>query len=384
MGQIVLSFDKYCIRESLNEAYSEGVKLLQTALKNKGYGNLLGTSGPTKDGVDGFAGPKTIAAVKAFQGANQLDVDGIVGPMTASKLGIKPISLSKAQTTQTQTTQPKIQSQSIKTIPTLNYRQNIQPSVDNVDPNGAYSNKRNIENQRMTEVLKSIETNVQAANSKNSTKVTTQEIQATNDEGSWLFKYLGAPLRLLPLHIRAMIYYLGGRKAPMTSSELTKDEQTYLYTVAQKYGSKGFNYPLWKSIGATNLPTAISAQGIQQETAKLKQLNKNGSDSLILPNLAGQFMYTLGAISPGNIIQNGNTIIIKDNYDMNVVQGGKTKEDIFNGIAKTFKLWTAGESTLYSLIRNTISLREITGYIGYPIEFSLTLNTNPTKSVTAE
>jgi len=178
-------------------------------------------------------------------------------------------------------------------------------------------------------------------------------------------------MKALPLHIRAMIYYLGGRKAPMQSDELTPEEQKYLYEVALKYGKKGFDYPVWKSIGAAGMPTAITSQGIQAEAAKLKQAGTAQLASLVSPNLAGQFMYTLGAISPGGIVKSGNTITVKDNYDMNVVEGGQTREDVFKGIGQAFKLWTAGEASLYSLFRKTIALRELFGYKGYPIQFVL-------------
>lgn len=52
---------------------------VQTVLKKWGYytGN-----------VDGINGPKTIAAVKAFQKKYGLAVDGIVGPLTAAKMGL--------------------------------------------------------------------------------------------------------------------------------------------------------------------------------------------------------------------------------------------------------------------------------------------------------
>lgn len=54
------------------------VKAYQQALKNAGF-----DPGP----IDGIKGPKTIAAIKAFQKAKGLVVDGIVGPKTTAALG---------------------------------------------------------------------------------------------------------------------------------------------------------------------------------------------------------------------------------------------------------------------------------------------------------
>jgi len=62
------------LRRGASGAY---VKELQKALKAKGF-----NPGP----IDGQFGPKTEAAVKAFQRANHLAVDGIVGPKTWGKL----------------------------------------------------------------------------------------------------------------------------------------------------------------------------------------------------------------------------------------------------------------------------------------------------------
>jgi uncharacterized protein (TIGR02594 family) len=53
------------------------VKAIQGALNTAGF-----DPGP----VDGVRGRRTIAAIKQFQAANKLDVDGIVGPQTAAKL----------------------------------------------------------------------------------------------------------------------------------------------------------------------------------------------------------------------------------------------------------------------------------------------------------
>ncbi|MGN0788267.1 MAG: spore cortex-lytic enzyme [Candidatus Onthoplasma sp.] len=52
---------------------------VQTRLKKWGY---------YTGAIDGINGPKTIAAVKAFQKKYGLTADGIVGPLTAAKMGI--------------------------------------------------------------------------------------------------------------------------------------------------------------------------------------------------------------------------------------------------------------------------------------------------------
>jgi peptidoglycan hydrolase-like protein with peptidoglycan-binding domain len=50
--------------------------------------NALGAKPPLK--VDGIFGPKTLAAVKAFQKSHGLKVDGLVGPKTTASLRGKP------------------------------------------------------------------------------------------------------------------------------------------------------------------------------------------------------------------------------------------------------------------------------------------------------
>ena len=55
------------------------VRVLQTALKNNGYGYLA---------VDGLTGPKTKAALGDYQLNHGLAVDYIAGPKTLAKLGL--------------------------------------------------------------------------------------------------------------------------------------------------------------------------------------------------------------------------------------------------------------------------------------------------------
>ena len=61
------------------EAATADIKEVQTRLKKWGY---------YTGAVDGINGPKTIAAVKAFQRKYGLTADGVVGPVTAAKMGI--------------------------------------------------------------------------------------------------------------------------------------------------------------------------------------------------------------------------------------------------------------------------------------------------------
>ena len=60
----------------------DDVKMLQRALEKRGFS--VGASG-----IDGSYGPATKRAVTAFQKANGLTADGIVGRKTAEALGIK-------------------------------------------------------------------------------------------------------------------------------------------------------------------------------------------------------------------------------------------------------------------------------------------------------
>ena len=69
------------------------VKQMQKVLKQLGY--ELGNFGENKDGIDGIFGSVTQAAVRAFQEANGLTVDGIVGPETLKALKAATAELNK-------------------------------------------------------------------------------------------------------------------------------------------------------------------------------------------------------------------------------------------------------------------------------------------------
>lgn len=69
------------LKEKLIKVRGDDVKLLQTTLINKGY-----SCGA--DGADGIFGSNTDRAVRKFQAASKLTVDGIAGKNTITKLGL--------------------------------------------------------------------------------------------------------------------------------------------------------------------------------------------------------------------------------------------------------------------------------------------------------
>ncbi len=81
MAQVTVNMDTIDLRKADNSPVTgKHVDNLQGLLK--------ATRKPNQDPgpIDGKGGPKTKAAVVAFQGANGLDKDGIVGPLTWGKL----------------------------------------------------------------------------------------------------------------------------------------------------------------------------------------------------------------------------------------------------------------------------------------------------------
>jgi peptidoglycan hydrolase-like protein with peptidoglycan-binding domain len=69
-----------------NKYISTEIVDLQKALTALGYGQLLGTSGNNKDGIDGVRGPYTRNAIRSFQTDHSLKVDGDPGPETITAI----------------------------------------------------------------------------------------------------------------------------------------------------------------------------------------------------------------------------------------------------------------------------------------------------------
>ncbi len=97
---------KYLINNNLNENKEilnedETIRKVQELLKQKGYGALLGKTGPNKDGVDGVLGPSTRAAVREYQKDNGINPTGFPGRITKGKLGITGTNQTNQSASQT-------------------------------------------------------------------------------------------------------------------------------------------------------------------------------------------------------------------------------------------------------------------------------------------
>ena len=316
------------------------VEAVQQALVDAGY-----DIGPT--GVDGKFGRNTRAAVIKYQKANGIKQTGNVGPVTSGKLGVraltsgKPLDKTPVKPTDKKPITPVTTKKPINylDIKKLQYQDNA-PKSDYLGKGGQF--ERQLYGGSKEDFLKMKGTLAKIPPSKKSS---------------------------LPLHVRALMDYLNGRETPFTAADLTTDEQKFLKSVALPNAKKGLTYPLWKEIGAGNLPTSMTVSGSQKEKEKLN--NKGGEGSLLKPELAGQFMYTLGEISPPNIKVDPSkkTVTVFDRYDFNTQ--GKTKEDLMKSFSDQLSSFWKGDSTFYSVVRNAVAFKETGGYKGFPVNITV-------------
>jgi hypothetical protein len=332
----------------------EDATKIQQALKMKGYD--LGNFGPNKDGVDGNFGPATQRAIKDFQ----------------TKMGIKPTG-SVDQLTRNYLFAGFANSQFLNSLPGSVQRPGSSKSTGAKPQTTPSKTSGATSKSNLKDLMKTIDDKPTSDYLGKGGQFERQLYGGSKEDyikmRGTLAKIPAAKKSSLPLHIRALIDYLNGRETPFTAADLTKDEQKFLKTVAIPNAKKGLTYPLWKEIGAGNLPTSMTVAGSQKEKEKLT--NKGGQGSLVKPELAGQFMYTLGEISPPNIKvgPNKDSVTVYDRYDFNTQ--GKTKEDLMKSFSDQLSSFWKGDSTFYSVVRNAVAFKEAGGYKGYPVNITV-------------
>jgi peptidoglycan hydrolase-like protein with peptidoglycan-binding domain len=320
------------------------VEAVQQALVNAGY-----DVGPT--GVDGIFGRNTKLAVIKYQKDNGIKQTGNVGPITGGKLGVQPLTSGRPQVKKPVSPKPTTPISNKKPTVTQPSKVGIKPQFqkfDNIVQKSDYLGKGG-----------QFEKNLYGGRSKQDYLA----IQRT------IGKIPPSKKSSLPLHIRALMDYLAGRETPFTAADLTREEQDFLKKVAISNAKTGLNYPLWKKIGAGNLPTAMTSSGSKNEKEKLNKMG--GGGSLTNPGLAGEFMYTLGQIDPPaiKVSPDKKNVTLNDKYDFNTE--GKTKEDLLKSFAGAVGSWWTGDGTLYSAVRNAVAFRESGGYKGYPVNITV-------------
>jgi peptidoglycan hydrolase-like protein with peptidoglycan-binding domain len=322
------------------------VEAVQQALVDAGY-----DVGPT--GVDGKFGSNTRAAVIKYQKNNGIKQTGNVGPVTGGKLGVQPLTSGKPSQ-QTTTVPPKKNTQQSEkpktavkgqTIPTSKFKLN-DPKLMRPDMPSDYLGKGG-----------GFERNLYGGSREDYVKM--QQL---------LGKVPPAKKSSLPLHIRALMDYLAGRTKPFTASDLTKEEQQFLKNVAINNAKTGLLYKTWKSIGAGNLPTAMTTGGSEKEKEKFKTSNQG---SLTNPGLAGEFMYTLGEVDPPaiKVAPDKKSVTVRDNYDFNSV--GLSKDKVMQNFTDALSSYFSGKGTFYSIVRNAVAFKETSGYPGYPVNITV-------------
>ena len=343
------------------------VSAVQQALKAAGepYATLLGKTGQNGDGIDGKFGQNTRAAVRQYQKDKGIKQTGNVGPVTAGKLGVQALTSGKPTQPRTtpsgynlsQTTKAK----QPRTTPSgYNLSQTTKAQADTKKVNLKYPELYKPQANPSDYLGKGgeFERSLYGGRSKED-YIKMQE---------FLRQFPPAKKSNMPLHVRALMDYLGGRTEPFTSKDLTREEQQFLKNVAIQNAKTGLKYNTWKSIGAGNLPTAMTSAGSEKENEKFKNTEQG---SLTKPGLAGEFMYTLGEVDPPaiKVAPDKKSVTVRDNYDFNSVN--LPKEQIMQNFSDALKNYFTGKGTFYSIVRNAVAFKEMSGYPGYPVNITV-------------
>ena len=336
-GKIVLvsQADAHLIKSGAKPVTTgQSVKDMQSLLISLGFMSVSykDSAGKVRPSNDGTFGPKTKQSVIAYQTKAGLKPDGIVGKATISKL--------------VATVEPKQQQ----------ITQKIEKSAES---NPTWSDRLHQFSQEFTSA-------VQSAN---------QSIVNFWDEHNPFdaLKEIGHEVLLkLPLHLRGFFEYLVGRTEKFTEANMNPDELAALKKYATMRLGKGFSLDWWKTQTDELVHTARDVEGRKKEE-QVAGVPGAKEASLVAPSDVTRFAYFIGDVAPNNIIKQGNSIIVRDNYDMNYwdTKDPGNKEKLVKSLSTALSGYLKGEASAYSIIRSAASFREASGYRGYPVEIHI-------------
>lgn len=309
----------------------DDTKKIQQALKFKGYN--LGTSGPNKDGVDGFFGPATQRAVRDFQTKSKLNPTGRVDQATRNSLFAGFAN-----------------SQFLSTLPGASKPKSKSTSPTTKKPTSASSSPK------VSSSLKSVKTQSQDEPSffDKAVEFCTSPFKRLKDLVSSIDL---ASLSPAPPHWRAFMSFLLGREEPIKANFFKPEELKLISDRVNSYFPSNSNCK-------RNKKCYVSFYGDTNWSNV-----KSGKEKVVNPALKEAIGYTIGN---GQVIDNGNSYIVRDIYDFNNFKNNPqaySPEKANDTIKAALKKISCGN--YIQGIEELASFKQAKGYKGIPVEIEI-------------
>jgi hypothetical protein len=264
---------------------------------------------------DGVFGPETKRAIINFQKSKGIKQTGNVGPITAKALGVQPLtSATNQKLPTTATNKPKV---------------NVNAKVAPPKEDSWFDKAKNF----CLSPVKRME-----------------EFKDFIDSKTVL-------LNPLPPHIRAFLSFLGGQTYPMKASFFKPEE---LQIISNKVNSYFPSDSKCKRDKKCNV-------SFYEDTDWSKV--KKGEEKVVNPKLEKAIGLTIGN---GQVIDNGNSYIVKDIYDFNNYENNPSAyslENVGSTVKNALSKITCGNYV--QGIEEIASYKQALGYKGIPVEIEI-------------